>query len=112
MLPGNKPDPGCQVAAGGKRLPVTHLSNQGGGDDRANARDLLEPPAFFARTMPGVDVFLDGADLCSKGDILAGKSIEAKPRHCRNAIVFLVRDDLEQFGCTIAALGRDDAELR
>ena len=34
-------------------------ADQGGGDDRTNAGDLLEPPAFFARTMPGMDVLLD-----------------------------------------------------
>src|SRR6516225_2056961 len=62
--------------------------------------------------MPGVNVFLDGTDFCSKGSILTSKSIEAEPRHHRDAIVCLVRDDLEQFGCPIAALGRDDAELR
>ena len=67
MLLGNKPDPGRQVASGRERLPITHLSNQGGGDDRANARDFLEPPAFFTRAMPGMDVLLDGSDLCRDG---------------------------------------------
>src|SRR5581483_245943 len=61
--------------------------------------------------MPGVDVFLDGADLCRKSDILAGKSIEAEPCSSWNAIVLLVSNDLEQLRRAVATLGRYDAEL-
>ena len=43
-----------------------------------DARDLLKPPAFFTRTVPGMDTFLDDADLCRGRCVLAGKNIEAE----------------------------------
>ena len=64
MLLGNQPDPGRQAATGRECFPITDLGDQGGGDDRADTRDFLEPPAFFTRSVPGMDVLLDGSDLC------------------------------------------------
>ena len=111
MLLGNESDPGRQASPGRELFPITHFSDQGGGDDRTNARDLLEPPAFFARAMPGVDVLLEHSDLCRDYGVLAGKNIETEPRGCRNPTVLLVSNDLEQLGCAVAPLRRDNAEL-
>jgi hypothetical protein len=47
MLLGNKPDPGREIAARREHLPIADLRNQGGGNDRAHARDFLEPPTFL-----------------------------------------------------------------
>jgi hypothetical protein len=104
MLPGDKPNPGRQVASGGERFPIAHLSDQGGSDNRANARYFLEPPAFFGRTMPGVNVLLDGPDLCRDGFILTSQNRETEPRSCWNPIVVTVANDLDQLGCTIRPL--------
>ena len=90
MLPGNESDPGRQASAGRELFPIAHFSDQGGGDDRTNARDLLEPPAFFARAMPGMDVLLEHSDLCGDYGVLVGKNIETEPRGCRNPTVLLV----------------------
>ena len=43
--------------------------------------------------------------------VLAGKHIEAKPRDRGNTIIVCVRNDLQQLGRAIAALGRNDAEF-
>ena len=83
MRLGNKPDPGRQVASGRERLPITHLGDQGGSDDRANAGDFFEPPAFLTRSVPGVDAPLDGSDLGRDGCVLASKNIQAKPRRMK-----------------------------
>src|SRR3954449_9039131 len=90
MLLGNQSNPGGQVASGRERRPIAYLCDQRGCDDRTDARDALEPPAFLTRSVPGVDVLFDGADLYSQGCILAGQSIEAEPCSGWNAIVLLV----------------------
>ena len=61
--------------------------------------------------MPGMDALIDGADLRGECHVLASKHLEAKPRNWRNAIIPGARNDLQQLGRAIAALGRDDAEL-
>ena len=76
MLFGNESDPGRQASPGRELFPITHFSDQGGGDHRTNARDLLEPPAFFTRATPGMDVLLEHSDLCRDYGVLAGKNIE------------------------------------
>jgi hypothetical protein len=43
----HQPDPGGQTTPGAKRLPVADLGNKGGGHDRPNTRNLLQPPARF-----------------------------------------------------------------
>ena len=53
MLLGHQPNPGGKVAPRAELLPVADLGNQGGGHDRADARDLLQATARFARAMPG-----------------------------------------------------------
>src|SRR4029077_9420575 len=111
MLLGNQSDPGRQASSGRELLPISHFSDQGGGDDRTNTGDLLEPLAFFARAMPGMDVLLEHSDLCRDYSVLAGKNIETEPRGCRNPTVLLVSNDLEQLGCAVAPLRRDNAEL-
>src|SRR5215467_11108594 len=111
MLSRHQADPRCETAARRERLPISYLGHERGGDDRANTRAFLQPPAFFARAVPGVDTLLDRHDLCPDDRILASKNIEAEPRGRWNAIILLVSDDLEQFCCAIAALGRDNAEL-
>src|SRR5580692_9527143 len=96
MLLGNKPNPGCQVAAGRECFPITDLGDQGGCDDRANAGDLFEPPTFFTRSVPSMDALLEGADLCGDVCVLVSKNVEAKPRGRRNTIIICVRNDLQQ----------------
>src|SRR5262245_57742430 len=111
MLSRHKANPRSETATRRKHLPISYLSHQRGGDDRANARDLLQPPAFFTRAVPGMDTLLDRHDVCPDSRILASKHVEAEPRGRWNAIVLLVSDDLEQFCRAIAALCRDNAEL-
>jgi hypothetical protein len=67
---------------------------QGGGDDGTNARDLLEPAAFFAWTMPGMDALLDGSDLCCDRGVLAGKNTEAELSDRGDPTILLVSNDL------------------
>ena len=59
MLLGHQSDPGGEIAPGAERLPIADLGNQGGGHNRADAGDLLQPPAGFTRAMPGVDALVD-----------------------------------------------------
>ena len=59
MLLRHQPDPGRKIAPRAERLPVADLGNQGGGHNRANAGDLLQPPAGFTRAMPGMDALVD-----------------------------------------------------
>src|SRR5215510_4131927 len=59
-----------------------------------------------------MNVLLDVSDLGRESGILASKDIEAQARYHRDAIVLRVSNDLEQLRRTIAALGRDDTELR
>src|SRR5262249_18347159 len=84
---------------------------QRGGDDWANARDFLQPPAFLTRAVPDMDAFLDGHDLCPDSRVLASKDVEAEPRGRWDTIILLVSDNLEQLCCAIAALRGDHAEL-
>src|SRR5262245_940308 len=111
MLLRHEANPGRQVAPGRERLPITHLCDQSGCDDRTDAGDALEPPACFARSVPSVDALLDGCDLCCDGYVLASKNIEAEPRECRKPVVFRIGNDLEQLGRAVASFCRDDAEL-
>jgi hypothetical protein len=46
-------------------LPVADLGDERGGDNRANAGDLLKPSAFFTRAVPVMNALVDGADLRS-----------------------------------------------
>jgi hypothetical protein len=102
MLSGHQSNPGGETAARRERSPIPNLGNQRGSDDRANAGDFLQPPAFFTRPVPGVDVFLDRSDLGRYRCILASQNIEAQARSGCNPIVLLVSDDLEQFRRAIA----------
>src|SRR5262249_34462687 len=111
MLSGHQADPRSKTAARRELLPISHLSHQRGGDDRADTGDFLQPSAFFTRAVPVMDTFLNGHDLCPDSRILASKDVKAEPRGRRNTIILLVSDDLEQFGSAIAALCRDNAEL-
>src|ERR1700690_3791153 len=111
MLLGNKPDPGCKIAARRERFPIAHLGNQCSGYDRTDARDILKSPAFFTRSVPGMDMVLDGSDLCRGIRVLPSKCREAQSPNRWNAVVIRIRNDLQQLGRAIATLGRDDAEL-
>src|SRR5262249_5186728 len=111
MLSRHQADPCSKTAAGRERVPISDLGHQRGSDDRTNARDFLQPPAFFTRAMPGMNAFLDGHDLCLDLRILASKDVQAEPRGRWNATIVLVSDDLEQLRRAVAALGGDNAEL-
>src|SRR6266487_2529940 len=111
MLSRHQADPRSETAARREHLPISYLGHQRGGDDRANPRDFLQPPAFFTRAVPGMDTLLDGDDLCPDSCILASKDVEAQPHGRWNAIILLVSDDLEQLCRAIAALCGDNAEL-
>src|SRR5215470_10303109 len=112
MLLGHQPDPGRETAARRECRPIRYLGDQGGGDDRANAGNFLQPAAFFTRPVPSMDMFLDRSNLGRDNGILPSKNGEAQPRSRWNAIILLVSNDLEQLGRAIAALRRDNAELR
>ena len=94
-----------------KRFPVANFGNQGRGDNRTDARDFLEPPAFFTRSVPGMDMLLNGSDLCRDICVLVSKSVEAQPRSRWDAIILRARNNLQQLSRAIAALGRNNAEL-
>src|SRR6201984_3730994 len=47
VLSGHQADPRSETAARRESLPISYLGHQRGGDDRANTRDFLQPPAFF-----------------------------------------------------------------
>src|SRR5262245_61311336 len=111
MLSRHQADPGSKTAAGRERFPISDLGHQRGSDNRTNARDFLQPSAFFTRAVPRVDTLLEGHDLGPGSRILASKDGEAEPRSRWNAAILLVSDDLEQLCCAIAALRRDNAEL-
>src|SRR5215469_6128587 len=60
MLSRHQADPCSKTAAGREHLPISDLGHQRGCDDRTNARDFLQPSAFFTRAVPSVDTLLDG----------------------------------------------------
>ena len=95
MLPGNQAYPRRETTARRECFPIADLGDQGGGDDRTDARDFLKPPALFTRSMPGVDALLDSTDLCRDTYVLASKNLEAKPCGRRNAIILLVCNNLQ-----------------
>src|SRR6516162_4564366 len=111
MLSRHQADPRSETAARRKLFPISHLGHQRGSDDRANARDFLQPSAFLTRAVPGMDAFLDGYDLGPDNRILASKDVEAQPRDRWNAIIVLVSNNPEQLCRAIAALSADNAEL-
>src|ERR1700746_1684291 len=96
MLSRHQANPRSETAARREHLPISPLGHQRGGDNRANARDFLQPPALFTRAVPSMDALLDGHDLCPDNRILASKDVEAEPRGRWNAIILFVGDDLEQ----------------
>src|SRR5215471_9608026 len=96
MLSGNKADPGRQVASGRESLPIANLCNQCCGNDRPNARNLLEPSARFARAVPGMDALLDRSKLHRERGVLPSESIDTEPRNCWNLIVLGVGNNREQ----------------
>src|SRR5215212_11125680 len=61
--------------------------------------------------MPGKDAFLDSSDLCCDRGVLAGKNIQAEPCGRGYPTILLVSNDLEQLGCAVASLRRDNAKL-
>src|SRR5215470_4698796 len=111
MLSRHQADPRSETAARREHLPIPYLGHQRGGDDRANTRDFLQPPAFFTRAVPGMDAPLDGHGLFPDSRVLASKDVETEPGGRWNAIILLISDDLKQLCRAIAALCGDDAEL-
>jgi hypothetical protein len=75
----NKND--CSICSLKPKCTTAVARNQGSGNDRTDARDLLEPPAFFARSVPGMDMLLNGSDLCRGICLLPSKSVEAQSRN-------------------------------
>src|SRR5262249_37936545 len=59
VLLGHQPDPGSKIAPRAELPPVADFGNQRGGHDWADARDLLQATARFARAVPGEDTFVD-----------------------------------------------------
>src|SRR5262245_33741248 len=111
MLSRHQADPRSETAARRELFPISDLGHQRGSDDRTNARDFLQPPAFFTRAMPGMNAFLNGHDLCLDLRILASKDVQAEPRGRWNATIVLVSADLEQLRRAVAAPGGSNAEL-
>ena len=58
-----------------------------------------------------MDALLESSDLCRDHGVLAGKNIEAEPCGRGNPTILLVSNDLEQLGCAVAPLRRDNTEL-
>jgi hypothetical protein len=58
-----------------------------------------------------MDMLLNGSDLCRDICVLASKGFKAQPRSRWNALILSVRNNRQQLGRAIAALGRDNAEL-
>ena len=108
---GTKPIHAARLRPRRELFPISHLSRQRGGNDRTDAGDFFQPPAFLTRAMPGMDTLLDGHDFCPDGRVLASKDAEAEPRSRWNAIILLVGNNLEQLCRAIPTFRRDDAEL-
>ena len=52
VLSRHQTDPRSETTARRELLPISQLGHQRGGGDRANARNFLQPPAFFTRAVP------------------------------------------------------------
>jgi hypothetical protein len=59
-----------------------------------------------------MDALLDSSDLSRDRGVLAGKNIEAEPCGRGYPTILRVSNDLEQLGCAVAPLCRDNAEDR
>src|SRR4029077_20776481 len=92
VLLGHQPDPGGEIASRPERPPVADLGNQGGGDDRADAGNLLQPPARLAGAMPGQDALLDGPELGTDGAVLPCQHTENAPGQWGNSAIRTIRD--------------------
>ncbi len=84
---GTSPIQAARLRPDENAFPVANFGNQGRGDNRTDARDFLEPPAFFTRSVPGMDMLLNGSDLCRDICVLLSKSVEAQPRSRWDAII-------------------------
>ena len=96
-------DPGRRPRPDENCFRSPDFSDQGGGDI-GPTQDLLEPSAFFARAMPGVDVLLEHS--ISARFAYWRQEPRTEPRGCRNPTVLLVSNHLEQLGCPDAPLRR------
>src|SRR5262249_10239335 len=56
VLLGHQPDPGSKIAPRAEHPPVADFGNQRGGHDWADARDLLQATARFARILLSIDL--------------------------------------------------------
>src|SRR5262245_41274378 len=94
-----------------EHLPVADLGNEGSGDYRADARDLLQPPARLARAMPGQDALLDGSELGADSAVLPRQHLENAAGDRGNPAIRPIRDDPEQLAGPVAPLRRHNAKF-
>src|SRR5262249_7576255 len=112
VLLGHQPDPGSKIAPRAELPPVADFGNQRGGHDWADARDLLQATARFARAMPGEDTFVDWSNLGTDRAVLPCQHIEKTADRWGDPVICYVRDDAKQLTDAIASLRRHDAQFR
>ena len=107
----HQPDPGREIAPGSKSLGVGDAGDQSGGERRANARHLIEPPARLVRSMPGHDLTIEFQDLCFQHSQLRAESSHTCARYLGNAPITWIGNDIEQLVDALSPDRRDDPKL-
>src|SRR5215470_7501780 len=110
-LLGYEPDPSREVSPRPESPWITDAGNQSRGQCGTDARDLIEPLARLAGSVPGHDQAVELQDLGLQRPELGAKSDETHPRDLRDAVVAGIGNDLEQCLDPIAANRGDDAKL-
>src|SRR5262245_62775440 len=59
-----EPDPGGKIPPRSESLRITDAGDQSGGQRRTDARDLIQPLARLARSLPGHDLAIEVQNLC------------------------------------------------
>src|SRR5262249_22242621 len=60
----HEPDPGRKIPPGSESLRISDAGDQSGGQRRTDARDLIQPLARLARSVPGHDLAIEVQNLC------------------------------------------------
>jgi len=105
-------DPGREIATRSKDLRVRNAGDQRRRQSRANARQLVETPAHFIGTVPGIDPPVELQDLQAQPLKLVAERGQTFTGNLGHALVIGIGDHLEQFIHAAATHPRDNAELR
>src|SRR4029453_697888 len=111
MLLRHKPDPSRKVSPRSESLRVSDAGNQGGGQRRSHAGNLVEPLACLAGAMPSHDQTIELQNLRLQHMKLGAESGDACTCDLGQALVGCIRHDIEQLVDTFASDRRDDPKL-